>query len=285
MLRSVRFWLALILVCVLAGFLIHSAFRSQQTAQAPVISVSDEADETTIPTAATEKPATFFTTRETMPETETTAVTAPAEDEPHADQPFLTQEKAADLLGHAEILAGLTDYTGWIYLPDSAIDYPVMQGTDNFYYLSHLPDGREADFGSIMLDCRNQHSYADAVSILYGHNLSYGMFGDLRSFKEQAEFDLHKYGWLATPDTLFRIDFFALAIVSGYDSVYDLPCQQTEWLQKIRASAMHDSGLAVSPEDALIALSTCTAENLEEARALFVGRLVPMQQPEDYLKP
>ena len=46
MLRSVRFWLALILVCVLAGFLIHSAFRSQQTAQAPVISVSDEADET-----------------------------------------------------------------------------------------------------------------------------------------------------------------------------------------------------------------------------------------------
>ena len=290
MLRSVRFWLAVVLVILLACFMIRSTVRSHEHAAAPDLSASDSGDIQTVPPVLTDISAHTAAQLQTdtassnFTEAESTAAAEP-ENAPHADQPYLTKEKAEELLGHAAILADLTDYTGWIYVPDSAIDYPVMQGSDNLYYLSHTPDGLETEVGSILLDYRNQRGYTDAVSILYGHNLSSGMFGDLRSYKEPEEFASHKYGWLAAPDMLYRIDFFALSIVSGYDSVYRVPCEQAEWLQKIRAAAMHDSGLEIAPDDRLIALSTCTAENLEQARALFVGRLVPMQQPEDYLHP
>lgn len=295
MLRSARFWLAVILVCILACFLIRRAMRFHQSAPAPAVT-ADYSANTDMP--QTEKPVTFFTERTTVQTTSASSAAASTHTEtvtaetdptpepaPRADESYLTRSKISELLEHAETLADLADYTGWLYVPDSAMDYPVMQGTDNFYYLSHSPDGQESQIGSIMLDYRNQRSYADPVHILYGHNLSYGMFGDLRSFKEQAEFDSHKYGWLATPDTLFRIDFFALAVVSGYDSLYDIPCTQEDWLAKIRKSAMYDAVPEIVPEDSLIALSTCTVGEPEQARALFVGRLVPMQQPEDALHP
>ena len=268
MLRSKRAILAAVLLLLLCICLaVRAVHRSRLPYQElPELSLTPQQTET-VPAVTATAPVTSQTAAETTVTTGTLPV-------PHADEPELPQWKYEELRKKTDDLAAqLGDLVGWIYMADSDIDYPVMQGNDNFYYLSHAPDGRAYRLGSIMLDYRNDRSFQDDASILYGHNMEYGMFGDIRSFREQSSFDAHRYGWLFTPDTVYRIEFFALAIVSGYDVLYDLPCAQTDFLERIRSQAEFDSGAEITADDRLLALSTCAGGDLAEPRALFTGVL------------
>ena len=48
------------------------------------------------------------------------------------------------------------DIVGWIYGENTKVNYPVVQGKDNEYYLTRMPDQRENASGSIFMDCRNR---------------------------------------------------------------------------------------------------------------------------------
>ena len=58
---------------------------------------------------------------------------------------------------------------GWLYGEDTSIHYPVVQGEDNDYYLSHLFDGTTNPNGCLFLDCRGASDFSDNNSIIYGH--------------------------------------------------------------------------------------------------------------------
>ena len=107
-----------------------------------------------------------------------------------------------------------------------------------------------------------------------------GMFGDLRALKEQAAFEAHPYGWLFTADTVYRIAFFTLSVLSGYDAVYNVPCSAEDFAARLAAGTVQSRPLTLSPEDRLIAFSTC-ASDFADARALWAGKLVPTS---DYLQ-
>ncbi|MFR2213338.1 MAG: sortase domain-bontaining protein [Ruminococcus sp.] len=62
----------------------------------------------------------------------------------------------------------------WIRIPDTRIDYPVVQGTDNEYYLKHTFKKTEHVAGSIFLDKDNSPDFSNRKSILYGHNMKDG---------------------------------------------------------------------------------------------------------------
>ena len=281
MLRSKRFYAAvilliLLLICVTVRALRRAdlpqdrlpALSSQTTAASQSVEIETTAESRISGTASTESVPLHSQTEPQQ--------TDPEQPVPHADEPDLPAWKAAELRQKTDDLAAsLPDFAGWIYLADSEIDYPVVQGTDNLFYLSHAPDGRAFDLGSIMLDFRNDRRFQDPASILYGHNMVSGMFGDIRSFREQESFDRHRYGWLYTPDAVYRIEFFALAVVSGLDPLYQIPEGQGDFLSRIRSQAEFDSGAEVPPDARLIALSTCTAADLTEARAVFTGMLEP----------
>ena len=71
----------------------------------------------------------------------------------------------------------------WIYIPGTVIDYPVVQGLDNYVYLERDAYGNESSAGSIFLDCSNSPDYSDFKSILYGHNKRDGsMFACLHDY-------------------------------------------------------------------------------------------------------
>ena len=72
------------------------------------------------------------------------------------------------------------DTVAWIYGPDTVIDYPVVQGTDNAYYLNHTVDRTESIIGSIFMECTNKPDFTDDVTVLYGHHIKAGtMFSSL----------------------------------------------------------------------------------------------------------
>ena len=277
--RRKRFYLAAILLTALIICAVSRAvYRAGKTvpheppassAEPPPEMPAAEADD-----AVTSAAGTQSRKDGTAPGTE--AVTEEDEAVCRADAPYLTSSKLEELKARVRLMQETcSDFIGWLYVADSEMDLPVVQGTDNDYYLSHAPDGSEINEGTVFLDCHSSRDLSDLHNVLYGHNMSAGMFGDIRSFKDQAEFDRHRYGWFLTPDTLFRIDFFALAVVSTYDTAYDMKADHAKWLESVYSHALFTASLRPAENERILALSTCSVE-FRNARALFTGRLVPV---------
>ena len=89
------------------------------------------------------------------------------------------------------------DCVAWIYIEDTAINYPVVQGSDNSFYLKHLIDGKWNSAGCIFLDFRVDSNISDRHSIIYGHHMKDGtMFSGLTKYKKQDYYEAHPEGLL-----------------------------------------------------------------------------------------
>jgi len=164
----------------------------------------------------------------------------------------------------------------WIRCRDTVIDYPVVQGTDNTYYLSHLPDGTANKMGSIFLDYRNAPDFTDKHSVLYGHYLNSGkMFSSLAGYGTQAYFDQHPTLTLHTPQGEYVVELFACYIADSASETLPLYFEDTAAFQRYVAKIRRRSAIAapveVGASDRLITLCTCTGEYSRE-RILLTGR-------------
>ena len=82
------------------------------------------------------------------------------------------------------------DIRAWLTVDNTGIDYPVVQGADNLYYMSRDVFGESSLAGSIFLDSRNSPDLSDRYFIIYGHHMEKGlMFGDLDKFLDPAFFE------------------------------------------------------------------------------------------------
>lgn len=168
------------------------------------------------------------------------------------------------------------DAIGWLYIPNTNISYPVTQGRDNEYYLSHAYDGSSLKAGTIFLDYRCENRFMNPVNILYGHSMKNGtMFAGVLNFAESSYFESHRYGWLATPETVYRIDFFSCAKTDYNDELYDGNTPITEWIPHICEKSVVQRETEYTDNDRFISLSTCSYES-PNARTVLTGRLVEM---------
>lgn len=94
-----------------------------------------------------------------------------------------------------------SDIIAWIRIPDTKIDYPIVQGKNNAYYLKHMFQKTEHAAGSIFLDVDNEADFSNRKSILYGHNMKDGsMFQGLHRFQEESYLQEHNQVYLYLPD-------------------------------------------------------------------------------------
>lgn len=168
------------------------------------------------------------------------------------------------------------DAVGWLYIPDSAINYPIMHGSDNDFYLHHSYDGSSLKSGSIFLDYRCENRFMNPINIVYGHNMRNGsMFAGLLKFADSSYFDSHRYGWIATFETVYRIDFFSCATADMNDELYDGSMPVSQWIPHIADKSAVFRDTDFSEDDRFISLSTCSYE-FENARTILTGKLVEM---------
>lgn len=168
------------------------------------------------------------------------------------------------------------DAIGWLYIPNSAINYPIMQSDDNDFYLHHAYDGSSLKSGSIFLDYRCEIRFMNPVNIVYGHNMRNGsMFAGVLKFADSAYFDSHRYGWLATPESVYRVDFFSCAKADMNDELYDGSMPVSQWIPHIADKSAVFIDADFSEDDRYISLSTCSYE-FENARTILTGKLVEM---------
>ena len=233
-----------------------------------VLAALDEVSEPEITTIS--ETTTTITGEVTEPATEAVITTA---------SPELSAEVRQSLIGSAQSLnTAYPNAIGWLYIPDTVINYPVMQSDDNFYYLDHAYDGSPLKAGSVYLDYRCEGRFQNPINIVYAHNMKNGsMFAQITRFKNDSFFESHKYGWLATPEAVYRIDFFSLAVADWHDDLYKGDTFISEWIPHIYDKSAVSREMTYTADDRFVSLSTCSYE-FENARNILTGKLVETKE-------
>lgn len=178
----------------------------------------------------------------------------------------------------ADLRAENPDVFGWLTVYGTNIDYPLVQGEDNREYLAIDAQKKYTSSGAIFLDCKNNRSFRDFNSIIYGHHMAYNaMFGDISDFAEKDFFDTHLYGNIHYENGDHGIRFFAFMDVEAYSSHVYSPGltkekEQQEYLDRILAEAVHIRDVGVTIHDRIVLLSTCN-QSVTNGRFLLVGVL------------
>jgi sortase B len=170
------------------------------------------------------------------------------------------------------------DVIGWIKIPGTKIDYPVVKTDNNDFYLEHDINQKKSKAGTIFMDFRNQGDGTDKHTILYGHHMRDGsMFTELMKFK-QKEFIGENMTILF--DTLYEeITFEIFSVyVTGTDFYYietsfSSDGEYLDFLKIIQEKSMFERDLTLKAEDQILTLSTCTYE-FDNARFVVHARRI-----------
>lgn len=171
------------------------------------------------------------------------------------------------------------DVNGWLYCPDTVLNYPVVQGKDNIKYLQKDLDGKYLASGTLFVDFENGALGEDTNYLIYGHNMKNGtMFGMLTKYKEQSYYDQHPVMYYLTPAGNYKIELVIGVVVQSDDRLYELRQDKTVLLTLInryREKSTFQSSAPINEEDLIITLSTCSYE-FDNARYVLVGKLIPL---------
>lgn len=172
------------------------------------------------------------------------------------------------------------DIIGWLYSEDTVISLPVVQSSDNAYYLRRLIDGKYNRNGTLFLDYRIQSDFSGKNSVIYGHNMkNESMFGTLPKYKKQDYYDKHPVMYYLTPDQNYRIELFAGYTTNALSDTYTFSFENedsfNEYIEAAIGKSTFKSDVTVAPEDRILTLSTCTYE-FDIARYVLMGKLVPI---------
>lgn len=147
----------------------------------------------------------------------------------------------------------------WIYIPDTNIDYPLVQGKDNEAFLTKNAYGEESRAGAIFLNCDNDARLTDVKSIIFGHNMKDGsMFHDLGKYKKEEFANAHKKMYIYHADgSASEYQLICTLSTVWNDHIYTVSTEDTvknelDYLEK-RADTFY--GRAGSGN--LVILSTC----------------------------
>lgn len=178
-----------------------------------------------------------------------------------------------------EFLRQNSDVVGWITIADTPIDYPVLQGDDNEYYLHHSIDGSESKTGSLFLDYRcDIRSDFPPHYIIYGHRMKNGtMFKGLIKFMDKGFFYAHP---VFAFDTLYEDmtwEIFSAYITNISDPYirtdFDSPEEWLAFITELQRKSLYETGVALTADDIVLTLSTCTYE-VENGRFVVHARLI-----------
>ena len=163
------------------------------------------------------------------------------------------------------------DVLGWIHIPDSPIDFPLMESEDNADYLNTTWDGKSSSLGSIFLECMNAPDLQDFNTIIYGHNIRGGkMFGSLHYFRDQAYQEAHPHVYIVTDDGVRRYEIFAAyeapVVSDTYRLYFEDDARKLSSLEHYVGSSVWHTDKELGVDDHILTLSTCTGTGRYETR-------------------
>lgn len=182
------------------------------------------------------------------------------------------------------LLAENPDTVAWLRLEEpSIINYPVVKSKDNNEYLTKTFSANDNKLGAIFMDRRNNSSFTDRNTFIYGHNLKVGgeMFSQLNAYADEAFCQQHPYFYIYTPDGKTRTyQVFSAGVVKdtaeNYDVTYSTEEEYLKYLELCKSSSNYQVDVVLDAAAKIVSLSTCTNVN-EDERFLLQGVLVRME--------
>lgn len=162
------------------------------------------------------------------------------------------------------------DYVGWLDAPGGNVDYPIVQGTDNDYYLHHTFAGEANGAGAIFMDYRNTEGFDSPHVVIYGHNMKDGtMFAGLAAYLDAGHRAAYPTITITTAGTTLTYAIFAARATDAWDAAYKLDFADDA------AFTAFAKGLG-APEGTtqLLTLSTCTTGGEDSERVLVHAALL-----------
>ncbi len=219
--------------------------------------------------------------------TEPSDATEPTETEPPVTRPTIQQEpleKNAEFLldmDYSGLKEKNEDVIGWVYIPDTKVDYPILRSYDNQDYLNHAWDGSYSFSGSIFLECKNNRNFLDYNTILYGHHMLNGTYFAAVADYKHADFQkAHPYVYVLTDNDLRRYEVFSTYEAPVQSDAYRLyfpddATKQAALDYYMEKSVMADKGNLQMPtvDDYILTCSTCTGVANYQNRWVIHARL------------
>lgn len=188
------------------------------------------------------------------------------------------QSKDGDYVNSAneeELKSINSDYKMWIQIENTNINYPVVQGSDNDYYLKHNFRKESNISGTVFVESANDIDN-DKNIILYGHNMRNGtMFNNITNYKEESFFNEDNKINIIMNNTLYEYEVFSVYVknVSEVNLAIGF-ANEDEFINYAYNEAdesLYKKDVDFSAEDNLITLVTCSYE-FTDARTIVVAR-------------
>ena len=171
-----------------------------------------------------------------------------------------------------------SDIVGWLKMEDTVIDYPVVKGEDNDYYLNHLYTGEWNSLGTLFVDFRNKPLFIDRNTAIYGHSMLNGsMFFILEKYKRQSFYDEHKEFIFETQDKTYRLLPFAGKIMDAKENFLQFDFESDDdfydYLSFYIRNSTFKSDVEVTRSDKVVMMIKCS-DDFEDARYVLLCKVV-----------
>ncbi|GAA0855788.1 sortase SrtB [Clostridium nitritogenes] len=168
------------------------------------------------------------------------------------------------------------DYKMWIEVPNTNINYPVVQGQDNDFYLSHDFNKKESSSGAIFIDYKNNID-KDKNIIIYGHNMkNKSMFQNLMKFKDESFWKENNEIILNIDGKRYKYEIFSSYISNAKDidlkTNFENDDEYLKYIDDIKKKSIFHRDMDIKSNDRIVTLSTCSYEK-DDARMIIHGRL------------
>lgn len=169
------------------------------------------------------------------------------------------------IVDFAALQADNPDIAGWIRIPGTSVDYPVMTNAENDYYLHRDMNGNYSMPGAIFADYQNTNDLSQNHIVIYGHHMvTPTMFHDVANYSNKEFFEKHRVVYLETPETTYVLRPIAMYEVdpTEYDTrkvLFDNTQSFQEYFDErlVRSDYITFDDYKRSTADRLVTLITC----------------------------
>lgn len=177
-----------------------------------------------------------------------------------------------------------SDIKAWIEIENTDINYPVLQGKDNSYYMKHNYKKQYSINGSIFLDKGYSWEKPSCNLLIYGHNNKNGtMFQSLLKYSDKKYFDKHPTIRFTTntQDLIFEIFavFKSRVYYKNEQNVFRYyyfidaknEAEFNDYVNNSKQASLYDTKKTANYGDRLLTLSTCSY-HVEDGRFVIVAK-------------
>lgn len=171
-----------------------------------------------------------------------------------------------------------SDIVGWVRVPGTKIDYPVVKDKNNDYYLRRNINKEWALRGTIFMDYRSHENAEDLNTVIYGHNMKDGsMFGNLSKYKNKDFFVENQYVEYDYPGATTKWQIFSVCVYKSEDDFFKVTFNNQKeyeiFIADCKKRSIYDTDILIEENDRILTLMTCTYET-DDARLAVYAKLV-----------